>query len=369
MFSAFDHAMMARAVALAERGRAITSPNPFVGCVLVKDGKVVGEGFTQKGGRPHAEAMALEVAGERAKGATAYVTLEPCSDRPNIRGPACANLLVEAGVREVVAAIGDPNPHIDGAGLARLARANIICRTGLMADAVHEQLKGFLSRMRQQKPWVTIKIAATLDGKTALRNGKSKWITGAAARRDVHRLRSEACAILTGIGTVKSDDPQLNVRDWPCERQPWRVVLDSAFEISDTAKILEGGRTLVATTVERPDRIAGLQVRGVETLVLPKDSRKGKVDLNALMGSLAARGVNQLMVESGAKLNASLLQAGLVDELVIYAAPHLFGDLAAGMFAMPALESVDERISLDVRDRRMVGTDCRIIARVLGKEN
>ncbi len=357
--------MMSRAVALAENGRALTSPNPFVGCVLVQGGRIVGEGFTQKGGRPHAEAMALGMAGDRARGSTAYVTLEPCSDRPNMRGPACANLLVEAGVRDVIAAISDPNPHIDGAGLARLGHAGIACRTGLLADVVTEQLKGFLSRVRRQRPWVTVKIAATLDGKSALNNGASKWITGPAARRDVHRLRSEACAVLTGIGTVKSDDPQLTVRDWPCERQPLRIVLDSAFEIEESSLVLRGGNTLVATTVEMPDRAARLAAAGVQTLVLPKERTKGKVDLAALMAALAARGINQLMVESGPRLNASLLAAGLVDEVIVYIAPALFGDDAAGMFALPALQSVDARIALSVTDRRMVGADLRVTARVL----
>jgi diaminohydroxyphosphoribosylaminopyrimidine deaminase/5-amino-6-(5-phosphoribosylamino)uracil reductase len=369
MFTALDHAMMSRAIALAEKGRAITSPNPFVGCVMVNAGRIVGEGFTQKGGRPHAEAMALQAAGERARGATAYVTLEPCSERPNMRGPACANLLVEAGIREVIAAISDPNPHIDGAGFLRLNHAGIASRTGLMADAVEAQLKGFLSRVRRQRPWVTLKIAATLDGKTALNNGQSKWITGPAARRDVHRLRSEACAILTGIGTVKSDDPQLNVRDWPCERQPLRVVLDSAFEIGDAARILEGGRTLIATTVDKPERASAMAARGIETMVLPKDPVKGKVDLHALMRQLAERGINQLMVESGPKLNASLLMAGVADEVIAYEAPSLFGDAAAGMFALPELQSVDAKISLAVTDRRMVGADCRVTARIVAKGN
>lgn len=364
MFSALDHAMMSRAVALAERGRAITSPNPFVGCVIVNGGHIVGEGFTQKGGRPHAEAEALAQAGERARGATAYVTLEPCSDRPNMRGPACANLLVAAGVARVVAAIGDPNPHIDGQGVKRLARAGIRVEVGLMEATVRAQLRSFLSRMTRGSPWVMTKVAATLDGKTALNNGVSKWITGPAARRDVHRLRSEACAILTGIGTVKADNPQLTVRDWPCGRQPRRVLIDNRLEVADSARILDGGGTLIATVSDDQARIDALTGQGHEVLRIAADITRGKADLVALMRELAARGVNQLMVETGAKLNASLLAAGVVDEIVAYIAPSLVGDTAAGLFALPELTSLDARIRLAVTDTRRLGDDWRVTATV-----
>ncbi|HEX4857439.1 MAG TPA: bifunctional diaminohydroxyphosphoribosylaminopyrimidine deaminase/5-amino-6-(5-phosphoribosylamino)uracil reductase RibD [Usitatibacteraceae bacterium] len=366
MFSAHDHAMMARAVALAERGRAITTPNPFVGCVIEKGGRIVGEGFTQAGGRPHAEAVALAQAGASARGATAYVTLEPCSERPSMRGPACANLLAEAGVARVVAAIGDPNPHINGAGIARLKAAGMRVECGLMEAAVREQLRAFLARVTRQRPWVMLKVAATLDGKTALNNGVSQWITGAAARRDVHRLRSEACALLTGYGTVKADDPQLTVRDWPCRRQPLRVLVDSRLEVADGARILAGGGTLVATVDSGAEsakaRMDALRQRGIEVLALPAESEKGKLDLAALMHALAGRGINQVMVETGAKLNASLIGAGVVDEIVAYLAPQLVGDAARGLFALPEITSLDQRIGLAIADTRRIGDDWRVTA-------
>jgi diaminohydroxyphosphoribosylaminopyrimidine deaminase/5-amino-6-(5-phosphoribosylamino)uracil reductase len=364
MFSAADHAVMSRAIALAEKGRAITSPNPFVGCVMVNGGSIVGEGFTQAGGRPHAEAMALNEARERARGATAYVTLEPCSARLNMRGPACADLMVEAGVKRVVAAIGDPNPHIDGRGVSRLREAGITVDIGLMQDTVREQLKAFLMRVTQGRPWVMTKIAASLDGKTALSNGQSKWITGDAARRDVHRLRSEACAVLTGVGTVRSDNPQLTVRDVPCIRMPWRVIVDSRLEIDDTARVLDGDKVIVATSVADDTRAEALRARGVDVLVLPTDPTKGKTDLCALMRALAERGINRVMVETGPKLNAALLSAGLIDEIVLYTAPSLFGDAAAGLFALPEMHALDETIALAVTDQRRIGDDWRVTALV-----
>ncbi|MBL8520278.1 MAG: bifunctional diaminohydroxyphosphoribosylaminopyrimidine deaminase/5-amino-6-(5-phosphoribosylamino)uracil reductase RibD [Betaproteobacteria bacterium] len=359
---------MARAMALAEKGRTITSPNPFVGCVIVNGGCIVGEGFTQAGGRPHAEAEALAGAGARARGATAYVTLEPCSDRPHMRGPACANLLAEAGVARVVAAIGDPNPHIDGRGVARLAGAGIRVDIGLMEEAVRVQLRAFLARVTRGRPWVTTKIAASLDGRTALQSGQSQWITGPAARRDVHRLRSEACAMLTGIGTVKQDDPQLTVRDVPCTRPPWRVLIDPKLEVPDAARLLAGGKVLVATLDANGARADALRARGIEVLAVPADAaiaERRKLDLAALMRVLGGRGFNQVMVETGSRLNASLLGAGMVDEIVGYFAPSLLGDTAQGMFALPVLATLDAKMRLQVTDTRRIGEDWRVTAQVL----
>ena len=365
MFSAFDHAMMARALQLAERGRCITTPNPFVGCVMVKSGRIIGEGFTQQGGRPHAEAMALEACTESPEGATAYSTLEPCVPHAKSRGPACSNLLIAAKVARVVSALHDPFDGVDGAGHAGLRAAGIQVDIGLMETEAARQLKAFLARVTRGRPWITLKIASTLDGKTALANGKSKWITSADARRDVHRMRREACAVMTGIGTLLADDPELTVRDVDCQRQPVRVLLDSRLDVPDTAKILRGGNVLIATAADKPDRERALIDAGAEIMRVATEPVKGKVDLMKMMAQLAARGLNRIMVETGAQLNASLLAVDAVDEIVAYIAPSIFGDGARGLFALPELKNLDERTRLKISDVRQVGVDCRITADVL----
>lgn len=365
MFSAFDHAMMARALAVAERGRCITTPNPFVGCVIVKHGRIIGEGFTQKGGRPHAEAMALQACVESAEGATVYSTLEPCALHPKSRGPACSDLLIKAKVARVISALHDPFHGVNGAGHDNLRRAGIRVDMGLMEAEAAKSLKAFLARVTRGRPWLTLKVASTLDGKTALLNGGSKWITGPEARRDVHRMRAEACAVMTGIGTLMTDDPELTVRDVACERQPLRVLLDSRLDVADGARILQGGNTLIATATGAPARIADLQAKGIEVMTVATEAVKGKVDLEKMMQQLAARGLNYIMVETGAKLNASLLAAGVVDEIVAYVAPSIFGDNARGLFALPELKSLDRRTRLKVGDVRQVGADLRVTAHVL----
>ncbi len=362
MFTAFDHAMMARALQLAERGRCITTPNPFVGCVIVKQGRIIGEGFTQKGGRPHAEAMALSACTQSPEGATVYTTLEPCVPHARSRGPACSHLLIAAKISRVVSALHDPFDGVDGAGHESLRAAGIQVDIGLMEVEAARQLKAFLARVSRGRPWVTLKVAATLDGKTALANGDSKWITGADARRDVHRMRCEACAVMTGIGTLLVDDAELTVRDVECERQPLRVLLDSRLDVPDGAKILCGGNVLIATSAEKPDRERALTAGGAEVMRVPVEAIKGKVDLPKLMERLAARGLNHVMVETGAKLNASLLAAGMVDEIVAYIAPSIFGDHARGLFALPELRNLDERIKLQITDVRQVGADLRVTA-------
>ena len=354
--------MMARALQLAERGRCITTPNPFVGCVIVKQGRIIGEGFTQKGGRPHAEAMALSACTQSPEGATVYSTLEPCVPHARSRGPACSNLLIAAKVTRVVSALHDPFDGVDGAGHESLRAAGIQVDIGLMEVEAARQLKAFLARVSRGRPWVTLKVAATLDGKTALANGDSKWITGADARRDVHRMRREACAVMTGIGTLLVDDAELTVRDVECERQPLRVLLDSRLDVPDGAKILRGGNVLIATSAEKPDRERALMAGGAEVMRVPVEAIKGKVDLPKLMERLAARGLNHVMVETGAKLNASLLAAGMVDEIVAYIAPSIFGDHARGLFALPELRNLDERIKLQITDVRQVGADLRVTA-------
>lgn len=352
---------MARALRLAERGLDTTTPNPRVGCVLTAaDGRVVGEGWHERAGTPHAEIVALQAAGEAARGATAYVTLEPCSHFG--RTPPCADALVSAGVTRVVAAMEDPNPLVSGRGLERLRANGIHTATGLLDGQARELNIGFVARMTRGRPWLRLKGAATLDGRTALENGVSQWITGAAARRDGHRWRARACAILTGIGTVREDDPRLDVREVACSRQPLRVLVDARLEVAPTARILDGGHCLVATAVDDPQRRAALEARGVELVVLP--DRAGKVDLVALLGELARRGCNEVHAEAGFRLNGSLMREGLVDELLLYLAPMLAGDHARGLFDLAAMSSLDEAPRLQVHDLRMIGGDLRVLARV-----
>lgn len=365
MFSAFDHAMMARAIRNGERGRCITTPNPFVGCVIVKNGRIIGEGFTQKGGRPHAEAMALHSCSESPVGATVYSTLEPCVLHAKSRGPGCSDLLIAAKVARVVSALHDPFGGVDGAGHDSLRNAGIRVDIGLMEAEAVLSLKAFLARVTRGRPWMTLKVASTLDGKTALLNGESKWITGADARRDVHRLRSEACAVMTGVGTLLSDDPELTVRDVPCERQPLRILVDNRLEVPDTAKLLRGGNVLIATSTDNPQRESVLTALGAEVMHIPVEPIKGKIDLMKFAAQLGGRGLNRILVETGAKLNASLLSAGVVDEIIAYVAPSIFGDSARGLFALPELKNLDERTRLQISDIRQIGIDLRITAQVL----
>lgn len=358
-FSAVDHSMMARALQLAERGLWTTTPNPRVGCVLVRDGWVVGEGWHEKAGEPHAEVHALRNAGPRARGATAYVTLEPCSHYG--RTPPCAEVLIAAGVSRVVSAMSDPNPLVSGKGLALLAAAGVATSCGLLETEACELNIGFVSRMTRGRPWLRLKTAASLDGKTALNNGLSQWITGPDARRDGQRWRARACAILTGIGTVRDDDPQLNVRDFETTRQPLRVVVDSRLETPLTARILQGGPVLIAGAVENAEKIELLRSTGAEVLIFPNAA--GKVELKDLLNELGRRGINEVHAEAGFKLNGSLLREGLVDELLLYLAPCLIGHDASGLFNLPELTSLDQKHLLKIRDLRQVGENIRVLAR------
>jgi diaminohydroxyphosphoribosylaminopyrimidine deaminase/5-amino-6-(5-phosphoribosylamino)uracil reductase len=357
--SAVDHGMMARALQLAERGLWTTSPNPRVGCVLVRDGRIVGEGWHERAGEPHAEVHALRIAGELARGATAYVTLEPCSHHG--RTPPCAEALIATGVTRVVAAMRDPNPLVAGNGLALLQVAGIETACGLLENEARELNIGFVARMTRGRPWLRLKVAASLDGKTALNNGVSQWITGSEARRDGHRWRARACAILTGIGTVRDDDPQLSVREVDTPRQPLRVVVDSKLETPLTAKILHGGKVLVAAAVDDEKRANSLRAVGAEVVVLPNPH--GKVELKALLEELGRRGINEVHAEAGFKLNGSLLREGLVDELLLYLAPCLIGHDASGLFNLPELTTLDGKRRLKIHDLRQVGEDIRLIAR------
>jgi diaminohydroxyphosphoribosylaminopyrimidine deaminase/5-amino-6-(5-phosphoribosylamino)uracil reductase len=362
MFSQTDFSHMERALALAARGMYTTTPNPRVGCVLVKDGEVIGEGFTQPAGQDHAEIRALKDArarGHDPRGATAYVTLEPCSHFG--RTPPCVNALIEARVTKVIAAMEDPNPAVSGRGLAILRDAGIDVRCGLLANEAYELNIGFVSRMTRRRPWVRMKVAATLDGRTGLPNGDSQWITGETARADGHAWRARACAILTGIGTVREDDPQLTVRAVDTPRQPQRVLIDSRLDVSLDARILEGAPPWIFCGAE-PDsaKADALRERGIE--FTPLTNEHGKVDLPAMLGILADRGINELHVEAGHKLNGSLLREGCIDELLVYISPSLLGN-APGMFDFTPPEALEARPHLRFHRIDRMGDDLRILAR------
>jgi len=350
-FSALDHAMMRRALDLAERGLFTTTPNPRVGCVVAHGQDVVGAGWHEKAGGPHAEIVALGRAGARAAGATVYVTLEPCNHHG--RTPPCVEALKQAKVARVVAAMRDPNAEAARGGKA-LAASGVRFEAGLMAEEATELNIGFVSRMTRARPWVRLKIAATLDGRTALENGQSQWITGPEARRDGHRWRARACALLTGAGTVAADDPQLTVREVDTPRQPLRIVVDSRLETPPTAKILQGEKTLVFSAVPG-------QLKNAEVVALPNQNRK--VDLPGMLEELARRGINELHVEAGSRLNASLVREGCVDEFLLYFNPSFLGDAAQGMLDLPGLASLDERVKLAILSVERVGEDLRILAR------
>ncbi len=356
-----DNDCMKLALDWAAKGMYITAPNPRIGAVIVRDGVVIGAGHTQPAGQAHAEIQALNDAqarGHDVRGATVYVTLEPCNHYG--RTPPCSDALVRAGVGRVVAAMVDPNPLVAGQGLAKMAAAGIAVSSGLMAREALELNIGFFSRMRHGRPWVRMKTAASLDGMTALHNGQSQWITGAPARADGHAWRARACAILTGIGTVKADNPQLTVRAIDTPRQPRRVIVDSRLDIEPGARVLAGPACWIVAALADPAKRAALQAAGHEVILLPNAS--GKVDLPALMAELGRREINELHVEAGSKLNGSLLRERCVDELLVYLAPTLLGD-AQGMFALPALTDLSAQQRLHFHDVTMIGEDLRILAR------
>lgn len=350
---------MANALQLAARGLYSTSPNPRVGCVILREGELVGSGWHKMAGEPHAEIHALEEAGPQARGATLYVTLEPCAHHG--RTPPCVDAIIASGVARVVAAMEDPNPLVAGRGLQALGEAGIQTSLGLYEAQARALNVGFVSRMTRRRPYLRIKVATTLDGKTALANGISKWITSPAARRDVHRLRARSCAIMTGSGTVLADDPELTVRETLTPRQPLRVVLDSQLRTPLAARIV-GANTLFVAVRQDTQREDALKTLGAEVVYLES---QGKPELEPVLNLLAERGVNELLVEAGGELNAALLQAKLVDEIVIYMAPTLFGHGARGMFAIDDIVRIDDRIDLAILGQRRVGPDWRISARPL----
>jgi diaminohydroxyphosphoribosylaminopyrimidine deaminase/5-amino-6-(5-phosphoribosylamino)uracil reductase len=358
------------ALSAAERAVGLSDPNPRVGCTLISSrGEVLATGHTQRAGGPHAEIEALRIAreaGHDPRGATAVVTLEPCSHHG--RTPPSCDALVSAGVARAVVAIGDPNPRVAGQGLERLRTAGIEVELvgGEWGDASRELNIGFFSRMVRGRPWVRMKVAASLDGRTALDDGRSQWITGEAARTDGHAWRRRAGAVLTGIGTVRDDDPRLDVRLVPAACQPLRVVIDSRLEISRTARVLQApGRALVYTATDDAARAAALSSDTVEVARVPADAH-GKTDLSALLADLARREVNELHVEAGEKLNGSLLRAGLVDELLVYIAPRLFGP-GRGIAAIGPLSSLADSLDFEIVDVERVGADLRLRLRPPGR--
>ncbi len=357
-----DGAFMSQALRLAHNALFMSTPNPRVGCVIVQNGHVIGQGYTQPPGGNHAEIEALNDArtkGHDVRGATVYVTLEPCSHFG--RTPPCCDALIAAGVARVVAAVQDPNPLVAGQGLARLRAAGIEVTCDVLAEQAREVNIGFFSRMQRGKPWVRMKVAASLDGRTALVNGQSQWITSEAARADGHRWRARACAILSGIGTVRQDDPQLTVRAVETVRQPRRIILDSKLSIEAHARVLAGGGTWVVTARRDAEQEAMLREAGAEVMFLPNS--QGKVDLPQLMQELGRRQINELHIEAGAKLNGSLIREGCVDELLLYVAPQLLGP-GFDMFELPAIERLADRIALKFHEVQQIGDDLRILARI-----
>lgn len=360
-----DHAFMSRALQLAQRGLYTTHPNPRVGCVLAKAGEIVGEGWHEKAGEPHAEVNALRQAGDKAAGATAYVTLEPCNHHG--RTPPCADALIAAGVSRVVAAMQDPNPLVSGEGLKKLAQAGIEVESGLLEAQARELNPGFIKRMTRGLPWVRIKLAMSLDGRTAMASGESQWITDTPARRDVQKLRARSSAVMTGIGTVLADDPSLDVRLTAEELgisqpllQPLRVIVDSKLRCPQQARIFQpAGPVIILTTSEKNAACTRDNV-----VIVRIAESGGQVDLYQALNWLAEqRQVNELHVEAGSILCGALLEADLVDEVVIYMAPHIMGDSAKGLFHLPQIASMNQRIGLDIMDIRALGKDWRITAR------
>ena len=367
MTATHDLKYMVHAIQLAQRGLYSTDPNPRVGCVIVRDGVIVGEGWHQQAGGPHAEIVALDDAGEQAKGADVYVTLEPCSHHG--RTPPCIDALVRAGVSRVMMAMEDPNPLVSGAGRQALIQAGVEVSVGACRDMATALNPGFILRMTKQRPFVRCKLAMSMDGRTAMASGESKWITGDAARRDVQHLRARSSAILTGVGTVLADDPAMTVRP-PGEadpkselRQPLRVIVDSQLRTSIQATIFQQpGETLLATILAEDKAQRFTAIPKVSSVQLP--AQNDRVDLSALLIYLAEREINEVLLEAGSTLCGAMLQAELIDELVIYMAPHLMGDQARGLFSLLGLDAIAERISLDIKDIRAVGDDWRITATI-----
>ena len=371
MFTRLDHQYMARALQLAEQGLYTPDPSPRVGCVLVRDGEIVGEGFHARAGEPHAERHAMAEAGDRAHGATAYVTLEPCSHTGRT-GP-CADALVAAGVARVVVAMEDPNPQVAGNGMQTLAAAGIETASGLLEADARALNPGFISRMTRQRPYLRIKIAASVDGRTAMASGESQWITGPAAREDVQRLRARSSAVITGVGTVLADRPSYTVRpqQWALTdyqqhsggsdrvRQPLRVILDRTLQTPPGVPVVSApGHCLLVAGEQHPGRQNALESAGAEVMLLPASG--SGIDLQQLLIELNRRECNEVLVECGATLAGAFVREGLFDELIVYMAPALLGSSARPLLGLPQLASMSEKVSLQWQDVRQVGNDLRL---------
>ena len=359
MFTEADYTFMAHAMQLARKGLYTTHPNPRVGCVIVNNGEVVGTGYHIQAGGPHAEVYALQEAGEKARGATVYVTLEPCCHHG--KTPPCTDALIKAGVARVIAAMQDPNPQVAGDGLLQLTNHDIETEVGLLEQQAHELNPGFIHRMKIGRPYVRCKLAMSLDGRTAMASGESKWITSDAARMDVQRLRAQSSAIVTGAGTILADDPAMTVRLDRVSRQPLRVIIDSNLSTPTTATILQQpGKTVILTCSDDEDAMQELQSAGAQVVVLEKAN--SRVDLPAVLEYLAKQNINEVLLETGATLSGAMLQAGLIDELIVYVAPVVMGDDARGLFKVPGLEQMANRIELTIKDVHRIGDDLRIHA-------
>jgi len=349
---------MARALHLARLGMRTTHPNPRVGCVVAAGGEIVAEAWHERAGEPHAEILALERAGERARGATVYLNLEPCCHQG--RTPPCTDALIDAGIARAVVGMVDPNPQVGGGGLQMLRSAGIEVDVGLMETQARALNRGFVSRMRRGRPWVSVKMAASLDGRTATRSGESQWITGDSARDDVHRLRARASAVMTGSGTARADNPALTARCDNVTRQPLRVLVDGELSVSTDARLFADTAQVVVAAAVDP---AGVDY-GPHVDVVRFSGADSRVDLAALLRHLGEREVNELLVEGGASLAGALLKNGLVDEIVLYLAPTLLGNDAMGMFDLPFISKLEDRVDLSVTDVRLVGPDLRVTAEV-----
>ncbi|WP_245828356.1 bifunctional diaminohydroxyphosphoribosylaminopyrimidine deaminase/5-amino-6-(5-phosphoribosylamino)uracil reductase RibD [Solemya elarraichensis gill symbiont] len=366
-----DNAWMSRALKLAWRGLYTTDPNPLVGCVIVKDNVLIAEGWHQKAGQPHAEKIALAAAGEEAKGATLYVTLEPCCHHG--KTPPCSDAVVKAGVSRVVIAMKDPNPLVAGKGIKQLQDAGIEVDCGLLEQQARELNPGCISRMERGRPWVRCKLAMSVDGRTAMASGESKWITSDASRKDVHRLRARSSAVVTGIGTLLADDPSLNVRRNDAELPgvsidapltlPLRVIMDADLRTPPDARMLElEGETLIVTASTDSERSRALEDAGAELLLIDRES--GHLDWHHLLRELNDRQINDVLIEAGATIAGSAVRAGIIDELVLYMAPHLMGDAARGLVHLPGLDTMEQRIELQLTDLRQLGNDIRMSYRI-----
>jgi diaminohydroxyphosphoribosylaminopyrimidine deaminase/5-amino-6-(5-phosphoribosylamino)uracil reductase len=355
VFNAFDRSAMSRALELAARGNATTHPNPRVGCVIARDGQIVAEGWHQRAGEAHAESLALAAAGDAAAGATAYVTLEPCSHFG--RTPPCADALIQARLARVVFALEDPNPRVGGAGARRLQQAGIAVDSGLLASEAEELNRGYLSRMRRGRPWVRIKLGMSIDGRTALANGASRWITGEQARSDVQQWRAQSSAVLTGVGTVLADDPRLDVRLDGVERQPLRIVLDSRLRTSPNARVLrKPGETLVFSSADHSEHRAALQSQGARIEQLAGS----RPDLGAVLARLGALEINDILVEAGATLAGAFVQGGFADEILLYVAPVLLGPQARPLLELPELVDLARAPRFTIIDTCALGADIRL---------